>query len=894
MATQTDDAVKKDLTAEVAEWIEAFDEVVAHDWEQGATVLAALRSRAREAGVPATSDLVTPYINTIPKHDEVPYPGDPALERRVEALLRWNAMAMVHRQNKYDAGIGGHISTYSSQATLLEVGFNHFFRAKYPSPAGDQPGDFIYFQGHASPGVYARAYLEGRFDEGRLKNFRHELRDTPGLSSYPHPWLMQDFWQFPTVSMGIGPLNAIYQARFMRYLENRKLIEKTDRKIWAFVGDGETDEVDTLGAIGLGAREKLDNLIFVVNCNLQRLDGPVRGNARIIDELEGTFRGAGWNVIKVVWGSDWDELFARDHTGLLLKRMEECVDGDYQRFKAKDGAYLRKEFFGKYPELLKLVEHLSDDELFHLHRGGHDRVKIYNAYKNARDHKGSPTVILAKTVKGYGLGSAQARNATHSEKKLSDDGLTAFVERFKIPIPAASAKDANFYRPEPTDPALEYMRTRRQALGGFMPTREVPKPTFVAPKLDFFKDWLSGSKGRAVSSTMGFVNMLNGLLKNPAIGKLIVPIIPDEGRTFGFESVMKAVGIYAAEGQKYTPHDADIFLSYSEKLDGQILEEGITEAGSMASFTAAGTAYVNYRVPMIPFYMYYSMFGFQRIGDMAWAFADSRGKGFLMGGTAGRTTMLGEGLQHQDGHSPVLAGTIPTCITYDPAFIYEMAIIIQEGMRRMYEAGENCFFYITMYNEDYVMPAMPEGDGIREGILRGIYKYKSAENGPATLQLFGSGPILNEAVKAQQILAEKYSIAADVWSVTSYNELRRDCIDVERHNRLHPAAKERKPFIVETLGNAAGPLIAASDYMKSLPDGLSPWLGTRLVSLGTDGFGRSDNREHLRRHFEVDAPSIVAAALSKLARDGVIQPKIAEKAFADLGLNPEAPNAAHA
>jgi pyruvate dehydrogenase E1 component len=890
MATKVDEAVQKDMTAEVAEWIEAFDEVVAQDWEQGAALLSALRTRAREAGVPATGELTTPYLNTIPKHDEVPYPGDRALERRVKSLIRWNAMAMVHKQNKKDAGIGGHISTYASQATLLEVGFNHFFRAKY----GDQPGDCIYFQGHASPGVYARAFLEGRFDESRLTNFRHELRGEPGLSSYPHPWLMQDFWQFPTVSMGIGPLNAIYQARFMKYLENRGLIEKTDRKVWAFVGDGETDEVDTLGAIGLGSREKLDNLIFVINCNLQRLDGPVRGNARIIDELEGTFRGAGWNVIKVVWGGDWDELFERDHQGLLLKRMEECVDGDFQAYKAKGGAYLREHFFGKYPELLKLVADKTDAELGNLHRGGHDPSKVYNAYKRALEHKGGPTVILAKTVKGYGLAAAQARNATHSEKKLTDEGLAAFVKQFDIPLPEGAAKDAAFYRPDASDPAIQYMQARREELGGYLPKREVPKTNFDAPKLDFFKEWLGGSKGRAVSTTMGFVNMLNGLLKNKEIGKLIVPIIPDEGRTFGFESVMKAVGIYAPEGQKYTPHDADVFLSYREEKEGQILEEGITEAGSMASFTAAGTAYTNYRIPTVPFYMYYSMFGFQRIGDMAWAFADSRGKGFLMGGTAGRTTMLGEGLQHQDGHSPVLSGTIPTCLTYDPAFVYEMAIIVQEGMRRMYEAAEDCFYYITMYNEDYAMPAMPEGEGVREGILRGIYKYKAAEKGAAQVQLFGSGPILNEAVEAQQILAEKYSIAADVWSVTSYNELRRDALDAERWNRLHPAEKERVPYIVTALGKAAGPIIAASDYMKSMPDNLSPWLGSRLVTLGTDGFGRSDNREHLRRHFEVDAESIVAAALSKLAREGVVKPKVAEKAFAELGLSTEGAGAARA
>jgi pyruvate dehydrogenase E1 component len=894
MPTNVDEAVKTDMTAEVAEWIEAFDEVVAQDWEQGAALLSALRTRAREAGVSATGDVTTPYHNTIPKHDEVPYPGDRSLERRVEALIRWNAMAMVHKQNKYDAGIGGHISTYSSLATLLEVGFNHFFHAKYPSANGEQPGDFIYFQGHASPGVYARAYLEGRFDDARLKNFRHELRGEPGLSSYPHPWLMQDFWQFPTVSMGIGPLNAIYQARFMKYLENRNLIEKTDRKIWAFVGDGETDEVDTLGAISLGSREHLDNLIFVVNCNLQRLDGPVRGNKRIIDELEGMFRGAGWNVIKVIWGSDWDELFERDHQGLLLKRMEECVDGDFQAYKAKGGTYLRQHFFGKYPELLKLVEDKTDEELGKLHRGGHDPAKIYNAYKRALEHKGGPTVILAKTVKGYGIAAAQARNATHSEKKLTDEGLAAFVQRFDIPIPEAAAKDATFYRPEPSDPAIQYMQSRRSALGGYLPAREVPKSTFVAPKIEFFKEWMGGSKGRAVSTTTAFVGgMLRAMLKEPTIGKLIVPIVPDEGRTFGMESVISQVGIYAPEGQKYTPHDSDMLLKYREEKSGQILEEGITEAGSMASFTAAGTAYTNYKIPMVPFYMYYSMFGFQRIGDMAWAFADSRGKGFLMGGTAGRTTMLGEGLQHQDGHSPVISGTIPTCLTYDPAYAFEMAVVLQDGLRRMYEAGEDCYYYITMYNEDYAMPAMPEGEGIREGILRGIYKFKAAEK-TAQVQLFGSGPILNEAVRAQQILAEKYNIAADVWSVTSYNELRRDCLDTERFNRLHPSEKEKTPYVVQALGKAAGPIVAASDYMKSLPDSLSPWLGSRLVSLGTDGFGRSDNREHLRRHFEVDAESIVAAALSKLAREGVVKPKVAEKAFAELGLNTEGSGAAHA
>jgi pyruvate dehydrogenase E1 component len=888
MTMKLEEAAKQDFTAEVSEWIEAFDDVVANDWEHGTELLEALRQRAREAGVPTPSELTTPYRNTIPKHDEVPYPGDLHMERRVEALIRWNAMAMVHGQNKKDPGIGGHISTYSSLATLLEVGFNHFFHAKY----GEEPGDFIYFQGHASPGVYARAYLEGRFDDERLKNFRHELRGTPGLSSYPHPWLMPEFWNFPTVSMGIGPLNAIYQARFMRYLENRKLIKPTERKVWAFVGDGETDEVDSLGAISVASREKLDNLVFVVNCNLQRLDGPVRGNKRIIDELEGVFRGAGWNVIKVIWGSDWDALFERDHTGLLLRRMEECVDGEYQNFKAKGGAYLREHFFGKYPELLELVKDMTDDQLALLHRGGHDRTKIYNAYKRAMEHKGGPTVILAKTVKGYGLGSAQARNATHSEKKLADDGLAAFVKRFEIPIPEEAAKNATPYRPEQDAPEIAYMQERRRELGGYLPKREVPKIDFKAPELEHFGEWTAGSNNRAVSTTMGFVSILRHLMKDSAIGKLVVPIVPDEGRTFGLESAIRQVGIYAPEGQKYSPHDADMLLYYREDKDGQILEEGITEAGAMASFTAAGTAYVNYRVPSIPFYMYYSMFGFQRIGDMAWAFADSRGKGFLMGGTAGRTTMLGEGLQHQDGHSVVLASTIPTCVTYDPAFVYELAVVIQDGIRRMYEKGEDVFYYITMYNEDYAMPAMPEGSGA--GILRGMYKLKPAAGGEAVAQLFGSGPILNEVLRAQEILASKYGVQTDVWSVTSYTELRRDALAVERWNRLHPADKERVPYLLTALGDAKGPIIAASDYMKSVPDVLAQWLPSRLVSLGTDGFGRSDNREHLRRHFEVNAESIVGATLSKLARDGKFKPKAAQKAMIELGLDTEAADPARA
>ena len=889
MSTKEAVPAQTSFSEEMAEWIEAFDEVVvAEGAEHGADLMTALRRRAREAGINTPGELITPYLNTIPKHEEVPYPGNPHLERRVESLIRWNAMAMVHRQNKKDAGIGGHISTYSSLATLLEVGFNHFFHASY----GDQPGDFVYFQGHASPGVYARAYLEGRFEDEQVLNFRHELRDKPGLSSYPHPWLMPNFWRFPTVSMGIGPLNALYQARFMRYLENRGLIEKTERKVWAFVGDGETDEVDTLGAISMATREKLDNLIFVVNCNLQRLDGPVRGNKRIIDELEGMFRGADWNVIKVIWGSDWDKLFERDHTGLLLKRMEECVDGDYQSFKAKGGAFLRQEFFGKYPELLELVSDMTDDQLAHLHRGGHDRMKIYNAYKRATEHKGGPTVILAKTVKGYGLGATQARNASHQEKKLTDDGLTAFVQRFNIPVSEKTAKEAMPYRPAKDAPEIAYMLERREALGGFMPQRETPKLNFKAPELDSFTEWTAGSKGRAVSTTMGFVSILRHLMKDNAFGKLIVPIVPDEGRTFGLESAIRQVGIYASEGQKYKPHDVDMLLYYREEADGQILEEGITEAGSMASFTAAGTAYSNYRLPMIPFYMYYSMFGFQRVGDMAWAFADSRGKGFLMGGTAGRTTMLGEGLQHQDGHSIVLASTVPTCATYDPAFVYELATIVQDGLRRMYEKGEDLFYYITMYNEDYAMPEMPEG--IREGILRGVYRLRPAAQGKAVAQLFGSGPILNEALRAQQILSDKYNVPTDVWSVTSYNELRRDALAVERWNRLHPSQQAKQPYILGALDGAVGPIVAATDFMKVVPDQLAPWLLDRLVSLGTDGFGRSDNREYLRRHFEVSAESIAAATLSRLARDGKFDVKKAEKAFAELGVDTERSDPARA
>ncbi len=871
---------------ETSEWIEAFDGVVEEGGSQRASyLLTRLIDHAAMYGVETPHHLTTPYVNTIPVEDEVPYPGDREIERRIKSLIRWNAMAMVVRANKHDPGIGGHISTYASLATLQEVGHNHFFHARY----GDQPGDFVYFQGHASPGAYARAYLEGRINEKHLENFRHELRGDPGLSSYPHPWLMPDFWQFPTVSMGLGPINAIYQARFMRYLEHRGIIPVTPRKIWAFLGDGETDEPESLGAITLAPREQLDNLVFVVNCNLQRLDGPVRGNGHIITELEAAFRGAGWNVIKVLWGDSWDDLLARDTTGLLIKRMGECVDGEYQNFKAKGGAYVRAEFFGKYPELLKLVEHMSDEEVGKLRRGGHDPCKVYNAYKRAEEHTGSPTVILAKTIKGYGLGEAgEGRNVTHQQKKLNEAEMLHFRKRFDIPIPEETVHTTSFYKPPENSPEMRYIRERREAMGGSLPARNVPKITLEAPPLELFAESIAGSGGREVSTTMAFVRVLTLLLKDHGLSKFVVPIIPDEARTFGMESLFRQYGIYASRGQLYKPVDAENFLFYKEAQNGQILEEGITEAGSMASFTAAGTAYATYGVPMIPFFTYYSMFGFQRIGDLIWAFADARGKGFLMGGTAGRTTLAGEGLQHQDGHSLVLSSTIPTCHGYDPAYAYEIALIVQDGIRRMYQEMEDRFYYLTIYNENYAQPAMP--DGANEGILRGIYRFKTAEHGKSQVNLFGSGPILNEALRAQKILAETYQVQSDVWSVTSYNELRRDALEVERWNRLHPAEPERKPYIQQALRGVDGPIIASTDYMKVVPDQIAPWLPGRMTSLGTDGFGRSENREYLRKHFENGAEAIAAAALSRLAREGKFDRKRATAAIRELGLDPESPD----
>jgi pyruvate dehydrogenase E1 component len=871
---------------ETAEWLEALDQIVDGSGPDRATfLLEKLAERARANGVAVPIRTTTDYVNTITVDQELPFPGDRALERRIKSLTRWNAMAMVSHQNKYDDGIGGHIATYASLATLLEVGFNHFFHGSY----GDQPGDLVYFQGHASPGVYARAFLEGRLSEDHLNNFRHELRDKPGLSSYPHPWLMKDFWQFPTVSMGLGPINSIYQARFMRYLESRQLIPATGRKVWAFLGDGEMDEPESTGAIGVAVREKLDNLIFVINCNLQRLDGPVRGNGKIISELESLFRGSGWNVIKCLWGGDWDPLFAKDTSGRLVQLMNECVDGEYQSFKAKGGAYTRKEFFGRYPETAKLVEDMTDDQIANLHRGGHDPFKVYNAYKAALAHKGGPTVVLAKTVKGYGMGDAgEARNPTHQNKKLNEKAIEYFRTRFEIPIPDEAARDGAFYRPPDSSPEIAYMQERRRALGGYLPNR---KPSSqlktVAPPDEVVAAFATGSKAPHPSTTMAFVALLKRLMKLPDVGRRIVPIIPDEARTFGMEDMFRTYGIYASSGQLYKPHDADVLFTYKEARDGQILEEGITEGGSMAEFTAAGTAYSNYGVDAIPFFIYYSMFGFQRVGDLIWAFADSRGKGFLVGGTAGRTTLSGEGLQHQDGHSLLLASTVPTLAAYDPAFAYETAVIVRDGIRRMYENREDLFYYLTVYNENYEQPAMPEGS--EEGILKGIYLFRKSDlaKPKARVQLLGSGPIVHEALKAAQILAEKYSVAADVWSVTSYNELRREALRIERWNRLHPAEPAKKPYVQSALEGAEGPIVAASDYMKVVQDQIAPWLPGRFVSLGTDGFGRSDNRTYLRKHFEIDAPAIVVAALSRLARDGKFDAKKAAKAISEMEMNPE-------
>jgi len=874
---------------ETREWLESLDFVLQSGGPaRVGRLLHELGVHAKRRGVKLPFTANTPYLNTISAEDQPPFPGSREIERRIKSLVRWNALAMVVKANKLEEGIGGHISTYASAATLYEIGFNHFFRGN----GEGHDGDLIYFQGHASPGIYARAFLEGRVTREQLENFRRNLKG--GLESYPHPWLMPDFWQFPTVSMGLGPIQAIYQARFMRYLEDRGLTPPTDRRVWAFLGDGETDEPETLGAITLASREKLDNLIFVVNCNLQRLDGPVRGNGQIIQELEAAFRGAGWNVLKVLWGSEWDPLLARDTDGLLARRMGEIVDGQYQKYAVESGAYTRQHFWGAEARLLDMVKHLSDEQLKKLTLGGHDPVKVYGAYKAAIDHKGQPTVILARTIKGYGMGEAgEGKNITHQQKKMNEDELKAFRTRFGIPISDEEIAKAPFYRPPDTSAEVIYIRERRQALGGFVPARKVDAPLISTDTLpELFEEFHKGSDGRKASTTMSFVRMLAKLLRDKEVGRLVVPIVPDEARTFGMEALFRQVGIYAHAGQLYEPVDIDTLLYYKEAKEGQILEEGITEAGSISSFIAAGTAYANYGVNTIPFFIFYSMFGPQRVGDLIWAAGDSRCRGFLLGGTAGRTTLAGEGLQHQDGHSHVLTLPVPNLLSYDPAFACEIAVIIEDGIDRMYRKGESIFYYITVMNEQYEQLALPEG--ARAGVLKGMYKLRPAAKPKARLraQLFGSGTILNEAIKAQGILEEKYGVSADVWSVTSYTELYRDGHETDRWNRLHPAEKPRVPYITQAVGSAPGVFVAASDYLKALPDMIDRWLPRRIAALGTDGFGRSEGRAGLRDFFEVDARHITLTTLSELMRDGQIEAKVVAEAITDLDINPEKANPA--
>jgi pyruvate dehydrogenase E1 component len=873
---------------EIQEWLESLDSVLDSSGpEVAAEILERLRAHATVAGIDLPFSANTPYANTIPARLEPLFPGDQELERRIKSLIRWNALAMVVRANRVEHNIGGHISTYASAATLYEVGFNHFFRAR----SEEFEGDTVYFQGHAAPGMYARAFLEGRISPQQLENFRRELKPGGGLSSYPHPWLMPNFWEFPTVSMGLSPLMAIYQARFNRYLEDRGLKPVTDAKVWAFLGDGETDEPESLGAITLASREKLDNLIFVVNCNLQRLDGPVRGNGQIIQELESAFRGARWNVIKVLWGSEWDPILERDTEGLLVKRMGELVDGEYQKLVVSSGAYVREHFFGSDPRLLQLVEPLPDEALRRLRLGGHDPRKVYAAYKAAVDHKGAPTVILARTIKGYGLGEAgEGKNVTHQQKKLNEEELREFRSRFGIPLNDDDCVEVPFYRPAEDSIEIQYLRARREALGGYTPKRSVRSKPLVADHDELFKEFFDGSEGREVSTTMAFVGMLRKMLKDPEIGKLVVPIVPDEARTFGMESLFRTVGIYSSVGQKYEPVDVNTLLYYKEAKDGQILEEGITEAGSMASFIAAGSAYATHGINTIPFFIYYSMFGFQRIADFIWAAADMSTRGFLLGGTSGRTTLSGEGLQHQDGNSHVLALSVPNLRAYDPAFAYEMAVILQDGIRRMYKDGESIFYYITVMNEPYAMPAM-QGD-VKDGILKGMYRYRQAPTPKSKLraQLFGSGAILNEVLRAQEILDTKYGVAADVWSVTSYKELYVDGNETERWNRLHPGERARIPYITKCLADTPGVLVAASDYLKTLPNMVSKWMPRRLASLGTDGFGRSEGRASLREFFEVDSRFITLATLHELHADGKIEGSVMHQAIKDLGINPDKPN----
>ncbi|MBI2921001.1 MAG: pyruvate dehydrogenase (acetyl-transferring), homodimeric type [Planctomycetes bacterium] len=868
--------------AETGDWTESLDAVVAHHGvERAYFLLNTLLKRAQVNRVRLPALVQTPYINTIRPEAEPVFPGDEEMERRIRRIIRWNAVAMVVRANHNFPGIGGHLATYASAANIYEVGFNHFFRGKTDTQDGDQ----VFFQGHSAPGIYARAFLEGRLTIEQMDRFRREVERGKGLSSYPHPWLMPDFWEFPTVSMGLGPMSAIYQARFNRYLRDRGIRNTDESHVWAFLGDGECDEPEALGALSLAAREGLDNLTFIVNCNLQRLDGPVRGNGKIIQELEAIFHGSGWNVIKVIWGRRWDPLIASDKDGVLVRRMGEAVDGEYQRYSTEGGAYTREHFFGKDPRLLKLVDHLSDDDIRRLRRGGHDQKKNYAAFKAAIGHKGQPTVILAKTVKGWTLGgSVEAKNVAHQQKKMGIEELKKFRDVLYLPIADGKLGDAPFYHPGEDSPEVQYLRERRKALGGYVPQRVVRKKPLAVPPLEKFDYFLKGTK-EDVSTTGAFVRILADLCKDPAIGKRVVPIIPDEARTFGMEALFKSLGIYSSVGQLYEPVDAKMLLSYREAKDGQVLEEGITEAGSMASFLSAATSYATHGEPMIPFYIFYSMFGFQRVGDQAWQVGDARGRGFLLGATFGRTTLNGEGLQHQDGHSHLLASTIPTIRAYDPAFAFEIAVIIQDGLRRMFAEHEDCYYYISIQNENYAMPAMPEGAA--DGILKGLYLFRKSPLAKGIkAQIFGSGSIMTCALAAQTILAEKFGVSADVWSATSYLNLRREALEAERWSLLHPDSAPRVPLVQQVLKGAEGPIVSASDSMKAVPDQIARWV-PQMYALGTDGFGRSDTREALRRHFEIDAGSIAVAVLSQLSRRGLVKPAVVAKAIAEFGLDPE-------
>lgn len=879
---------------ETQEWLDALTSVLTNEGpERAQFLLNRLLNQARQAGCKVGESLNSPYVNTIPPDQQVSLPGDPRMEHRIRALIRWNAAVMVVRSGKVDADLGGHIGTFASAATLYDIGFNHFWHA----PSKDHGGDLLYIQGHTSPGIYARSYLEGRLSESEINRFRQEVQGG-GLSSYPHPWLMPDYWQFPTVSMGLGPIQAIYQARYMRYLEARSVVKTSERKVWCFCGDGEMDEPESTGALSLAGREKLDNLIFVVNCNLQRLDGPVRGNGKIIQELERIFKGAGWNVIKVIWGKLWDPLFEKDKNGLLVKRMEEAVDGDYQNYKAHGGAYTRENFFGKYPELKEMVADLTDEEIWKLNRGGHDVEKVYAAYHSAVNHVGQPTVILAKTIKGYGLGSAgEALNIAHNVKKMSSDELKKFRERFEIPVPEDQIAEAPFYRPSDESPEIQYMKAARKKLGGSLPNRRLEADeTLTIPPLSIFEGQLKGSQDRKLSTTMVFVRLLTALCRDKAIGTRIVPIVPDEARTFGMEGLFRQLGIYSSVGQLYQPVDSDQVMFYKESKDGQILEEGITEAGSFCSWLAAATSYSNHNKVMIPFYIFYSMFGFQRIGDLAWAAGDSRARGFLIGATAGRTTLNGEGLQHEDGHSHIMAATIPNCISYDPTFSYELAVIIHDGLKRMVTNKESVFYYITVMNENYEHPDMKEG--MEEGILKGMYLLNSMPENvkpkssafKGRVQLLGSGTILREVMEAAKLLLDDFQIASDIWSATSFNLLAREGQEMERWNRLHPDETPKEAYITQCLKGTEGPVIAATDYIKQYADQVRTFIPKRYVVLGTDGFGRSDTRSQLRHFFEVDRYHIAYTAVKTLVDEGVLPSEAASIARDKYHIQPDKPN----